>query len=285
MVAGAFEEGLPRRDLLVSPDHAFLIDGKLIPARMLVNGMTVRDEAGCRSVTYYHVELDAHDVLLAEGLPAESYLDTGNRSIFENDDGLVQMRPQFADLDETARRAAGSCVPYSTEAAFVQLMWRRLAQRAEALGHAPPVAPVTTDDPDLHLMVNGRRLRPVTTENNRHVFVLPRGDGPVRLVSRSVIPADDSPWLDDRRRLGVMVRQITVRQGPEMRVIPMDHPMLNDGWWAIERNEKSIWRWSNGDANLGALPWRAILEVELAGLATAYAVEAAKTAVDSRQVA
>jgi hypothetical protein len=46
--------------------------------RYLCNGATIRQES-VAVVEYYHVELDAHDIMLAEGLPAESYLDTGNR--------------------------------------------------------------------------------------------------------------------------------------------------------------------------------------------------------------
>jgi len=47
-------------------------------------------------VTYYHVELDDHDLLLAEGLPVESYLDTGDRSNFENGGGPIALHPDFS---------------------------------------------------------------------------------------------------------------------------------------------------------------------------------------------
>ena len=69
----AFADGMPHRDLLVSPDHAIFVDGKLICARQLVNGTTIRQERDWTAVDYYHVELDQHAILLAEGLPAESY--------------------------------------------------------------------------------------------------------------------------------------------------------------------------------------------------------------------
>jgi hypothetical protein len=70
---------MPNRDLVVSPDHAIFVDGKRICARQLVNGTTIRQERDWTAVDYYHVELDRHAILLAEGLPAESYIDTGNR--------------------------------------------------------------------------------------------------------------------------------------------------------------------------------------------------------------
>ena len=54
--------------------------GPLIPIRHLVDGTTV-EQVPTDSVEYY-VELPAHDVMLAEGVPVESYLDTGNRGSF-----------------------------------------------------------------------------------------------------------------------------------------------------------------------------------------------------------
>jgi hypothetical protein len=81
--AGALAAGLPARDLWLSPDHAVHVDGALIPARHLVNGRSVV-QLTVDSVTYFHVELPRHEVILAEGLAVESYLDTGNRSAFAN---------------------------------------------------------------------------------------------------------------------------------------------------------------------------------------------------------
>jgi hypothetical protein len=92
--AGAFGNDTPARDLLLSPDHAVFADGVLIPVRYLVNGSTVVQEP-VDEVTYYHVELAEHDVILAEGLPCESYLDTGNRAAFANGElpALIAARP------------------------------------------------------------------------------------------------------------------------------------------------------------------------------------------------
>ena len=88
--ADALAPGKPGRDLLLSPDHAVLVEGVLIPVRYLVNGATIRQE-WADAITYLHVELDGHDVLLAEGLPCESYLDTGNRGAFAP--GVATLRP------------------------------------------------------------------------------------------------------------------------------------------------------------------------------------------------
>ncbi|MFM7423254.1 MAG: Hint domain-containing protein, partial [Alphaproteobacteria bacterium] len=82
--AGALADGLPARDLRVSPDHAIEVDGYLIPAKHLVNGTSIVQEAWCQRVTYFHLELEAHGLLLSEGLWSESYLDDGNRHAFNN---------------------------------------------------------------------------------------------------------------------------------------------------------------------------------------------------------
>ena len=49
-------------------------------------------------VTYYHVELATHDVILAKGLPCESNLDTVNRAAFEGGEA-----PSRLDRGATAR--------------------------------------------------------------------------------------------------------------------------------------------------------------------------------------
>jgi hypothetical protein len=278
--AGAFGEGLPRCDLVVSPDHAFMIDGKLIPARMLVNDMTIRRDSHCRHVTYYHIELETHDILLAEGLAAESYLDTGNRRMFENGDGPVELRPDFADMNEVERRVLGCCLPFATDEARVRPAWASLATRALALGYTAPDASATTDDPALVLMIDGRRTKPVSMADDRYVFVLPAGAQSLRLVSRSMVPADDKPWLDDRRRLGVQVRQMTLRRGNDVQTIAMDHPLLDQGWWAVERRQGTMGRWTMGDAAIGPFPGGlATLTVELAARAPAYPIEDAIPAI------
>ena len=216
ILAGAFADGAPRRDLFLSPDHAVLRGGLLIPAKLLVNGASIQRDIACRAVTYYHVELETHDILIAENLAVESYLDTGNRGCFENSDTPLELHPDFAS--DQARREAKSRATFASGATTVEPIWRELAARATRRGLPLPARPETTNDPALYVVVDGRRLAPVSTARGRHVFPLPRCAGLVRLVSRSAIPNEMKPWLDDPRRLGVLLRGIT---SPRATAIPV----------------------------------------------------------------
>jgi hypothetical protein len=266
----AVADNVPHRDLLVSPDHAIFLGGKLIPARMLVNGATIVEENGARTVRYFHVELDRHAVLVAEGLPAESYLDTGNRGFFANAELATVLHP---DLSVSAARLGvwerDACAPLSTAEWEVRPVWERLAARAAALGHAVAL-PATTSDAALRLVVDGRALRPIAVTARRYVFPLPRGARSVRLASRSGSPAESRPWLDDRRRLGVFVERIVVQSEAGVEEIPLDHPSMMRGWHRVEQQEGQLRRWTNGDATIVVPPSAAehggVLEVGVRGV-------------------
>jgi hypothetical protein len=257
----AFADGVPHADLLLSPDHAVFIDGRLIAVRQLVNGASIRRVEGLDAVEYWHLELDAHAVLLSEGLPVESYLDTGNRNWFDNGGEPLLLHPMMDVETGTETRVARSCAPFATEEAVVRPVWNRLAARAVALGQVLPEAVPATTEADLQLLAGERQVKPLYAENGLYLFVLRAGDQRLRLRSRSLVPAERWPWLDDRRRLGVAVAAVVLRGAEEVRRLALTGPEFGTGWWEAESGR----RWTDGDALLTLPPHEGpcVLEVSV----------------------
>ncbi len=85
--AGALGDGLPHTNLTVTADHGMIIDGLVINAAALINGSTIDWVPMAELpewVTYYHVETEDHDVILANGAPAETFVDFAGRQAFDN---------------------------------------------------------------------------------------------------------------------------------------------------------------------------------------------------------
>lgn len=272
IAAAAFAPGTPVRPLWLSPEHAVEVDGALIPIRLLLNGGSIAQQHDAARVHYWHIELARHDLLFAEGLAAESYLDTGNRDMFANAPGPVQLHPDMQAAAQ-AQREAESCLPLLLDPDRLEPVWRALADRSQYLGFAPPEPPETTDDPGLHLIADGRRIDALARAGDRCWFALPESSRHVRLVSRSVIPSALRPWLDDRRRLGVMLHRLTLHTTEGPMPLTLDDPRLTDGWWPPEGDYPTLWRWTDGHATLPPLPDTRMLELRL-GAPLAYPITA-----------
>jgi len=245
--ADAFEIGRPHRDVWVTQEHAILVDGGLIPARMLVNGGSILLDRSRSRYTYYHLELAQHGILFAEGLPTESYLDTGNRASF----GSASVTPMLPDrsLPDPGRWDREAAAPLVTARERVEPIWQRLADRAAAMGRMRGVLTdeASTDDPALRLLLaDGTELEPCHRAGGQWSFHIPIGGHAVRLLSRSTRPSDSiGPFVDDRRRLGVAVDKLVLWQGLDDSIIPSAALQL-PGWYAVEGDT----RWTNGAAML-----------------------------------
>ncbi len=136
--AGAFGRNRPGRDLYLSPDHSIYIGTSLIPVKLLINGSTIAQVQMPR-VTYYHVELECHDVIISEGLPTESYLDTGDLANFSNGGKAIAPKPNFSRLPAHGDAAsmiweAEGCAPLvvtGPEVAAARVALERIAAQLE----------------------------------------------------------------------------------------------------------------------------------------------------------
>jgi hypothetical protein len=131
IIAGAIAPGVPECDLRLSPEHAVYLNGTLFRAIDLVNNITIVQEQTTTHVTYHHIELDSHDIILAEGLPCESFLDTGNKNMFGAVSGLTVLHPNF-----TPGPNALFCVPLVMEGEPLDTTRATLTQRAQKYARA-----------------------------------------------------------------------------------------------------------------------------------------------------
>ncbi len=229
---GALAPNVPNRDLRVSKGHALCLDEVLIPVEFLVNHRSIVWDDRAQEVSLYHVELETHDVLLANGAPAESYRDDGNRWLFQNANSGWEFPP------------LAPCRPVLTGGPIVDAAWRRLLDRA---GPRPGV--VVTDDPDLHLVVDGKRIDCLNRAGGRWTFRVTGAPREVRIMSHAVVPAELG-LARDPRPLGVAIRRVGFRQRAEMRLLEAADLRLAGGFHLFEPDNG--YRWTDGDALLPA---------------------------------
>lgn len=246
VLKNALQDGVPHKDMLITPEHCLFIDGAFTPVRMLVNGRSIFFDTSVTDYTYYHIETGQHSVIQADGALSESFLNTGNKTQFAGLTGGVRV------LHETARSWTNdAAAALETDRDVVEPIYQALAARAAEKAIPLNTQPVTfTDDPDLHLeTASGLRINPQHQSKGRMRFMLPAQMTDVRLVSRAASPAETvGPFVDDRRQLGVCVGQMTLITGNKRQTITshLEADRL-PGW---HEKEKGPARWTDGSALL-----------------------------------
>lgn len=227
---GALADNTPHRDLRLTKGHSIYIDGVLIPVEFLVNHRSILWDDRAQEVEIYHIELDTHDVLIADGAPAESYRDDGNRWLFSNTNSGWHLPPQEP------------CAPIVTGGPMLDAIWRRLLDR-DGPSHRLPL----TDDADLHLLADGIRVGAESSLAGIHYFRLSQVPSVLRIKSRAAVPSEIG-LAPDSRMLGVAIRSIDVRQSRNMVSLVAADCSLVDGFHAFETENRFCW--TDGDAEI-----------------------------------
>ncbi|WP_339077659.1 Hint domain-containing protein [Acetobacter sp. AC2005] len=267
IVKDAIAEGVPYKDMLVTPEHCLYFDGRFVPVRMLVNGSSIFYDRTFTSYTYYHVETSEHAVIMADGMLSESYLDTGNRASFRST-GVV-----IASIGGKARNwSVDAAAPLCTQKEFVQPLFEKIANRHMAKGRtsAQVAQRELLANPDICLHTNtGKRIRAIKMQDGHYTFMLPANVQSVQIVSRTSRPCDvEGPFVDDRRQLGVAVGRITLRDA--RNVVEVSAHLQNQelpGWYALEQNSTACWTNGNATLDLNARPTSGIRMLSMQVLA------------------
>ncbi|BAU38505.1 outer membrane protein [Acetobacter pasteurianus NBRC 101655] len=242
--ANAIADGVPYKDLLVTPEHCLFFDGKFIPARMLVNGQNIIYDRDISSYDYYHVETEEHSVLTVDGIYTESYLDTGNRRTFRQDGALAVIRNTQRSWENDA------AAPLVVTRDVVEPLYNKIVSRC---GGLPAKQQELTNDPRLQLETEaGAHIWPISVKGNVYTFMLSSSISRVNIVSRTQRPSDTiGPFVDDRRQLGVLIGNmhlVSVKKISNLNAHLQD--TLLTGW---NDYEHTGCRWTAGCAEL-ALP-------------------------------
>lgn len=213
---------------------------------MLVNDRSIVKDTPYSTYDVYHIELEEHCVLVSNGFLTESYIDTGNRRFFEEDKHNTVVNLSTSPIEYA--------YPLNTDRIFVEPKFYRLLKRAVELNF-PYVekkhTSVLTQDAQLRLLINNSLVqKPFKVNDKIAYFILPKQSKEITLLSRAARPTDViGPYVNDRRILGVFVKNITIFEDKNKLSCSnyqYDNYNLN-GWHSCENNQG---RWTNGSAAL-----------------------------------
>lgn len=230
---GAFGPRVPQRPLALSPLHAIYVGDRLIPAVLLVNGSTIIRDDTSFAATYFHIELDRHDIVHAENLPVETYRDNGNRDRFVASTGTPGVPVQ-------------ACAPLVLGGLGLCAARTALHRRALELGHKIVHGPETElriDTPQFRGSVLPRR------HAGRFIFDLPAPTAHLFLHSRAGQASYTDPASEDRRALGICAGALWA----DGRRVVVWH---GAGWHCLAPGDRGLWSTAAAEIRLPRLARR-----------------------------
>ncbi|CAK7192922.1 hypothetical protein COMNV_01132 [Commensalibacter sp. Nvir] len=242
----AIADNVPYKDMWITAEHCLFLNGKFVPARMLVNTVSIFYDHSITSYAYYHIETEKHAIIMADGVLTESYLDTGNRSAFHSPH--KDMPTFIHNRKLTWEHNAAASLEIAR--AFVEPIFSSILSRASNLSKKNKAYPlyILTTDSAFHLITNtGVVLYPTSIKKPFYTFSLPDQTSSVHLVSRSSRPFDTiGPFVNDRRYLGVLIGKIYLRQFH--KTIDINRHFEEKTLHGWHTNESNTHRWTDGNA-------------------------------------
>ncbi|MGX7346300.1 Hint domain-containing protein [Acetobacter pasteurianus] len=226
----AIADGLPTQDVLLTPDQCLFFENKFVPAALLVNRLSIFYDHTFERYIAYPLETDGPAIIVAEGLLVASAL------------------PPCPNNTHWHTRTDA---PVVTEREVVGALYHRLLARAKSRGlsHNLFEPPEITHEHDLSLITDtGKLIRKMREQNNLAMFMLPPNVHEVHLSSRASRPVDViAPYVQDKRRLGVRVGEITLQENRKPRKISSHMEKDLPGW---HEHDGEPGRWTDGHAHL-----------------------------------
>ena len=221
IIADALSRGIPTSEIAVSPTTLLWIEGALYPAGALINGTSLRQGTAPEQLEYC--------LPVAGG----ALIQVGGAAIGSLDD-WSWLNAYGNAADSPAALPSLAAKPRATPASIAD-MHRRLAARGRLL------SPQLTHDPVLRLWVDGAVVQPVRREGSTYIFDVAAGGKPIRLLSRSTVPAAMPNGGSDERRLGVCVSKLTLRNVDLTLDIQPASGLMTEGFHAPGPNGLHTW--------------------------------------------
>lgn len=241
VLGGALADNVPYKDLLITSEHCLYLQGSFVPVRMLVNGQTIFYDKTISAFNYYHIEMDPHAIIRADGVLSESYIGQGH--------GHALHSPAGPDIPMLASDWAHAAAPLNTGREFVEALYRQIAARAAGMkGGSMPTPDAVCNDHNLHLLTEaGTCITGQPGADGTIRFMVPHAVQSIYLMSRASRACDaQGPFVDDRRVLGVLVGRITIEEGGVCSDISTHVEQAELTGWQSEIAGDMRWTTGNG---------------------------------------